>query len=74
MSVRAPAGRRRRSTRRTRVEHVLAQHGAMDQMLVQTIGVVPARFTIGTMNLPYDLWRLAWLQSNRQPALGYGTE
>jgi IS5 family transposase len=65
LSKAAKAANRRRSTVRSRVEHVFGAMEAMGGMVVRTIGRARAGVKIGLMNVAYNVKRFAYLQEQQ---------
>ena len=53
---------------RSAIEHVFARQKHRMALFVRTIGLARARVKIGLANLPYNLTRLAWLDTRAAPA------
>ena len=58
----------RKSTVRSRVEHVFAQQKARTGLAIRTIGLARARAAITLANIADNMTRLRWLQSRTLPA------
>ena len=68
MSQRTSRANGRRSTIRSKVEHVFARQKGPMRMLIRTIGLVRAKMKIRMANLAYNLTRLVWHQGRGAPA------
>ncbi len=53
----------RKSTVRSKVEHVFARQKGAIGLMVRTIGLARARVKIGLANLVYNMKRLVWLRA-----------
>ena len=58
----------RRSTVRSRVEHVFAHQKGLMGLVARTIGIARATVKIGLANLAYNIRRLVWLSGRAVPA------
>jgi len=52
----------RRSTVRSRIEHVFAEQKDRMGLFIRTIGIARARIKIGLANLVYNIKRFIWLE------------
>jgi IS5 family transposase len=52
----------RKSTVRSRIEHVFAEQKDRMGLFIRTIGIARARLKIGLANLVYNIKRLIWLE------------
>jgi transposase, IS5 family len=58
----------RKSTVRSKVEHVFPHQKGMMGLVVRSIGIARARVKIGLVNLAYNIRRFVWLSFRAAPA------
>ena len=58
------ASNQKKSTVRTRVEHIFGTQAVMDGHVIRTIGLEHAKIKIGLLNLTYNMKRLVQLIAN----------